>query len=442
MLLIGNGRLITHDSNQPYLPNGCVAITDNLITAVGPTAHLRKEYPSAAFIDAKDRIIMPGMINTHMHLYSAFARGMVLKSDPALKFTEILEKLWWRLDKVLTLQDIYYSAMVGLIDCIKHGTTTIFDHHASPGAVEGSLFMLAEATQAIGVRSCLCYEVSDRDGQGVMKEGIKENTSFIKYANHQSTDLVRGMFGLHASMTLSDNTLNQCLEANANLKTGFHSHVAEAAADVEDAIARSGKRVVERLADFGILNSQSIAAHCVHVNKAEIEMLRQTGVNVIHNPESNMGNAVGCAPVIEMLEQGVTVGLGTDGYTADMFESYKVANLLHKHHYGNPSIAWQEPPTMLFKHNGNIGSKHFSKPLGQFIAGSYADIIIVDYNPPTVLNEENLYGHILFGMSGKSVVTTIVNGKVVMNERQLVGIDEDEIYAKARQLSGELWKRF
>jgi len=442
MLLIGNGRMITHDSNQPYLQNGCVAIKDNLIVAVGPTKQLRAEYKEAAFMDAKERVIMPGMINTHMHLYSAFARGMALKDDPAQKFTEILERLWWRLDKVLTLKDIYYSAMVGLIDCIKHGTTTIFDHHASPGAVTGSLFMLEEAAQEVGVRSCLCYEVSDRDGQEVMEEGIRENVSFIKHTKERDNHLVRAMFGLHASMTLSDKTLERCVAANAGLGTGFHSHVAEAAADVEDALMRSGKRVVERLTDFDILTSQSIAAHCVHVVEREIEILRKNSVNVIHNPQSNMGNAVGCAPILNMLEQGVTVGLGTDGYTADMFEAYKVANILHKHQQGNPSIAWTEPPTMLFKHNGEISSRHFPRPLGKLVAGSYADVIIVDYNPPTLLDESNIHGHILFGMSGKSVVTTVVNGKVIMKERQLVGIDEAEIYAKARQLSGALWKRF
>jgi putative selenium metabolism protein SsnA len=332
--------------------------------------------------------------------------------------------------------------MVPLIESVKNGTTTIFDHHASPGAVRESLFVLAKAARQAGVRSCLCYEVSDRDGKAVMEEGIRENAEFIRDAKTARDDLVRGMFGLHASLTLSDKTLARCREANAGSETGFHAHVAEAAADVDDALAKSGKRVVQRLAGFGILGPKSIAAHCVHVNDLEIDILRETSANVIHNPESNMGNAVGCAPVLKMMQRGVTVGLGTDGYTNDMFESFKVANILHKHHHANPSVAWIEAPAMLFKHNPAIGSAFFSRPLGRLAQGCYADMIIVDYDPPTPFSEVNVDGHILFGMSGRAVATTIVNGRVIMEERRLSGIDEEGICAKARELSCKLWERF
>ncbi|KJR96904.1 MAG: chlorohydrolase [Peptococcaceae bacterium BRH_c4a] len=442
MLLVGNGRVITRDGGQPYLAEGCVVIEDNIIVEVGSTSDLSDKYPGAAFIDARGRVIMPGMINTHMHLYSTFARGMVLKGAPPHNFQEILAGLWWRLDKVLTLDDIYYSAMVPLIDCIKSGTTTIFDHHASPGAVRESLFVLALASRDAGVRSCLCYEVSDRDGAAVMDQGIMENVEFIRLANSGKDDLVRGMFGLHASLTLSDETLARCGEANAGLGTGFHIHVAEGAADLADSLAKSGKRVVERLAGFGILGPKSIAAHCVHVNDREIGILSETDTNVVHNPESNMGNAVGCAPVLEMLQKGVRVGLGTDGYTSDMFESFKVANILHKHHHANPSVAWAEAPAMLFRHNAPIAASYFPRPLGRLAPGCFADVIIVDYDPPTPFNEGNADGHILFGMSGRAVATTIINGRVVMEERRLTGIDEAAICAKARELSGKLWERF
>lgn len=442
MLLVGNGRVITRDSKKPYLADGCVAIKDNIIIEVGSTAALKEQYPDAPFMDARGRVIMPGMINTHMHLYSTFARGMALKDHPPKDFPEILQRLWWRLDRVLTLEDIYYSAMVPLIDCIKNGATTIFDHHASPGAVRESLFVLAKAVRAAGMRSCLCYEVSDRDGAAVMEQGIQENMEFMRHANSDPDDGVRGMFGLHASLTLSDETLTRCCEANAGSGTGFHVHVAEAKADVDDALSKWSKRVVERLAGFGVLGPKSIAAHCVHVDDREIDILKETAVNVVHNPESNMGNAVGCAPVLDMLHKGVTVGLGTDGYTSDMFESLKVANILHKHQQANPSVAWVEAPEMLFRHNAAIGSAFFPRPLGQLAPGCYADLIIVDYDPPTPLDEGNTNGHILFGMSGRAVATTIINGRVVMEERRLTGIDEAEICAKARELSRKLWERF
>ncbi|ATW24842.1 putative aminohydrolase SsnA [Candidatus Formimonas warabiya] len=442
MLLVGNGKVITRDETRPYLADGCVAVKDNIIAEVGASAELKKRYPEADFLDARGRVIMPGLINTHMHLYSTFARGMALKDAPPENFPEILGRLWWRLDKVLTREDIYYSAMVPLIDGIKNGTTTIFDHHASPGAVRESLFVLARAARAAGVRSSLCYEVSDRDGTGVMRQGIQENEEFIRHANSSGDEMIRGMFGLHASLTLSDQTLAACCQANAGTRAGFHVHVAEGIADVEDALARYGKRVVERLAGFGILGPQSLAIHCVHVNDREIDILKETGANVVHNPESNMGNAVGCAPVLAMLEKGVTVGLGTDGYTSDMLESFKVAQILHKHDRANPSVAWAEAPAMLFKHNPAISARMFPRPLGRLAPGCYADLIIVDYDPPTPLHENNADGHILFGMWGRSVATTIINGRIVMKERSLTGIDEAEIYAKARELSTKLWERF
>lgn len=442
MLLVGNGKVITRDVKKPYLDGGCVAVKDNFIVEVGPTPELMAKYPGAELIDAGGRVIMPGLVNTHMHLYSTFARGMALKDQPPRNFPEILERLWWRLDKVLTLEDIYYSAMVALIDCVKNGTTTIFDHHASPGAVRESLFVLARAAKEAGVRSCLCYEVSDRDGAGVMEEGILENMDFIRHAGTDGDGLIRGMFGLHASMTLSDETLDMCREANAGSGAGFHVHVAESAADVEDSLFRSGRRVVERLAGFGILGPHSIAAHCVHVNSREIEILNQTGTSVVHNPESNMGNAVGCAPVLQMLQKGVTVGLGTDGYTTDMFESLKVAIILHKHQHANPSVAWAEAPAMLFRHNSVISAGHFPRLLGRLAPGCYADIIVVDYCPPTRMDGDNADAHVLFGMSGRSVETTIINGRVVMRNRRLLGVDEEKTCAEARRLSDRLWERF
>ena len=442
MLLIGNGRVITRDEAQSYLSDGCVAIRDHLIVEIGSTREVESKYPGSDFIDVRGRVIMPGLINTHTHLYSTFARGLALKDPPPDSFQQILERLWWRLDKALTLEDIYYSALVSLMDCVKNGTTTIFDHHASPGAVRGSLVTTAKAAQAVGMRCCQCYEVSDRDGKEVAEQGIRENMEFIHYCNQAGDDMAKGMFGLHASLTLSDETLSRCCEENAGTKAGFHIHAAEGRVDVEDCLGRYGRRVIERLFDFGILGSKTIAAHCVHIDDREMDLLRDSKTKVVHNPESNMGNAVGCAPVIEMLRRGVHVGLGTDGYTCDMFESLKVANLLHKHHLTDPKAGWEEAPDMLFRSNGLICEEYFTRPLGKLVPGAYADIIVVDYDPPTPLHAGNLDAHILFGISGPMVDTTIINGRVVMRERQLVDIDEAQILAKSRELAAEVWKRF
>jgi cytosine/adenosine deaminase-related metal-dependent hydrolase len=213
-------------------------------------------------------------------------------------------------------------------------------------------------------------------------------------------------------------------------------------ADVNHCMNHYGKGVVERLAAFDLLGRKTIASHCVHVNEQEIHLLKESKTNVVHNPESNMGNAVGCAPVLEMLSQGIAVGLGTDGYTCDMFESLKVANILHKHQQQNPSVAWREAPTMLFEQNRAIAANHFDRPLGKLTPGAYADVIIVDYNPPTPLCVSNFNSHILFGMAGRGVATTIINGRILMEEGKMMGIDEEMIIAKARELALKVWQRF
>jgi putative selenium metabolism protein SsnA len=442
MLVIGNGTLITRDPANPFFLEGCVAIRGNKIIELGTTEALRGKYPEASFVDAQGRVIMPGLINTHMHCYSSFARGMDLKAQSPHEFGEILERLWWRLDKQLTLEDVYYSAAVAMIDCIKNGTTTIFDHHASPFSVGGSLFRMAEAAKYLGIRTCLCYEVSDRDGEEVAQQGVQENVDYIRECYRVNDPMQRALFGLHASFTLSDKLLRQSAEVAASLGVGCHIHTAEASSDVEACRRDHGKRVVERLNSFGILHPATIAAHGVHVNAQEIELLREAAPFVVHNPESNMGNAVGCAPVLEMVRQGVRVGLGSDGYTADMFESLKVTNLLHKHQQQDAAAAWLEPHDMLFERNADFASACFGQTLGRLSPGALADIIIVDYDPPTPMTRNNLDGHILFGMTGRSVVTTIINGRIVMRDRQMVLADAKEIFAMARSLAATLWQRF
>lgn len=300
---------------------------------------------------------------------------------------------------------------------------------------------MAKAAREIGVRAAFCYEVSERDGDKITEEGIKENADFIAACASQANPMVAGLFGLHASLTLSDRALAQCREAAQASGSGFHVHVAEGIEDLQDSLAKSGLRVVERLNKFGILGPKTVAAHCVHVNDAEIEILKETKTQVVHNPESNMGNAVGAAPVLKMLDSGVTVGLGTDGYTCDMFESAKVANVLQKHAAADPGVAWGEVPQMLYSNNPRIAENLFGGKFGELREGAWADVIVVDYIPPTPMTAANWSGHLLFGVSGRSVETTVVNGRVRMLNRELVGIDEEAILARSRELAQNLWER-
>ncbi|GAA0221215.1 putative aminohydrolase SsnA [Metaclostridioides mangenotii] len=442
MLLVGNGKVITQDSLNPFLTEGCVVIDDNKIADIGSTADMKAKYPNSEFIDAKGKIIMPGLINSHMHIYSSFARGMAVPGEPAENFIEILERLWWMLDKKLTLEDTKYSAYATYLECIRNGVTTVFDHHASPNAIEGSLFAISDAAKDLGIRTCLCYEVSDRDGGNTMDQGIKENIDFIKYAQKDDTDMQKGMFGLHAAFTLSDDTLNKCATEMAGLKdVGYHVHVAEGMADVDINLEKYGKRPAQRLNDFGVLGDKTLAVHCLYVDDNEVKLLKESNTFVVHNPESNMGNAVGCCPAIEFINEGIEVGLGTDGYTADILESQKVANIIHRHRLQDPRPGFMESTKMLFDTNQKIAKAYYKNDLGILRKGAYADVIVVDYNPHTPLNENTIAGHTLFGLSGKCVDTTIVNGKVLMKDRVIVSADEDKILAKSRELSQNIWNR-
>lgn len=440
-MILKNGRVITQDKDRPYIEDGAVVIEGNKIIAVDTTENILAKYKEEDIIDVDGKVIMPGFINTHHHIYSAFARGMASSGKPNENFLEILENLWWKIDKKLSLEDLKYSAYTTYIDCIKKGVTTVFDHNASPFAVTGSLDSIADAAKDLGLRTCLCYEVSDRDGEKIAQEGIDENINFIKKYNTDEQNMIKGMFGLHASFTLSDETLRKCDEELKGLNAGYHVHVAEGIDDLEQCLEKYGKRVVERLRDMNILGDKTIAVHCIHVTDDELNILRDTNTMVVHNPESNMGNAVGCQPFLELHQKGIIIGLGTDGYTSDMTESMKVANIIHKHVKQNPSVAWGEVPVSMFENNRKIAQKYFSGDLGILRAGALADVIVVDYDPLTPMNENNINSHILFGFTGKDVVTTIIDGKVIMQDRKLVGINEKEIFKTSREIAKKLWDR-
>lgn len=437
MILIGKGTVITRDDRNPLLPDGGVLTDGGRIVKVGDYETLCREYPQAERLDAKGQLIMPALVNVHEHIYSAMARGLSINGYDPKGFLDILDGMWWTIDRHLTLKQIRLSALSTYMDCIKNGVTTVFDHHASFGSVQGSLFTIAEAAKELGVRTCLCYEVSDRDGEEKAKASVKENADFIRYAGEQQGDMLKAMMGMHAQFTISDRTFALCRE-NMPEGVGAHIHVAEGIEDLYDCLKKYGKRIVNRLMDHDLLGPQTLAAHCIYVNEQEMELLKETDTMVVHNPESNMGNACGCPPTMRIFQKGILTGLGTDGYTHDMFESYKVANVLHKHSLCDANAAWGEVPAMLFEGNAKIANRYFDTPLGVLKEGAAADVIVAAYNPLTPLHAGNINSHLLFGLNGAMVQTTVCNGKVLMKDRELPGVDEAKVMADCRQAAAEL----
>ncbi len=446
MLLIVNGRVVTRDDSQPFFTDGAVAVEGTKIVAVGERAQLEAAYPEAARLDAKGGIVMPGIINAHTHIYSGLARGLAIKGCDPHNFLDNLEMQWWKIDRNLTLDGTRASAYATMLESIRNGVTTIFDHHASFKEIPGSLFAIKDVAAEMGMRSCLCYETSDRDGVEKRDQAIAENADFARWAAEKDDDMIAAMFGGHALFTLSDETLDKMAEANNGL-TGYHIHVCEGLDDVYDSANNHGVSSVHRLLDHGMLGERTMLGHCIHITPADMEIVAGTNTKIVNNPASNANNAVGCAPVLEFFKHGITVAMGTDAYTHDVLASLQFFLPMQRHNSAMPNVGWGEAMSMIFRNNRTMAEMYFStkkngKPLGILAEGAAADIAIFDYPTFTPLSEENIDGHILFGLEGRSCRTTIINGRVVYKDREFQDIDEERINAftlgEAKKLWGEL----
>ena len=444
-MLITNATLITWEEPNQILEANAIYISGGRIIEIGSQDQITAKYPHEHRLDARGQYVMPGNICAHTHFYGAFARGLAIPGPAPKDFPEILQKLWWPLDKSLQPEDVRLSAQVMMIDAIKHGTTTLIDHHASPNAIEGSLDLIATAVEESGLRSVLCYEVTDRDGRDKARAGIAENIRFIqrvqtgKFAGGR----VAATFGLHASLTLSDDTLEECRQ-EAGDGIGFHIHVAEHPVDEYDSVAKSGTRVVDRLNRLDILGKRTIVAHAIHIDARELDLLVQTGTWVSHQPRSNMNNGVGAAEVESMLRAGIQVCMGTDGFSHTMWQEWKTAYLLHKVWHRDPRrFSGIDAVRLGVYNNGALANIFFPQaPLGRIVPGAFADLIFVDYHPHTPLTTENLPWQIIFGFHESMVTTTIVDGQVLMQDRKLLTMDEESITAEARQHAPQVWERY
>jgi putative selenium metabolism protein SsnA len=433
-----NGIVVTLGLENHVLWNSTVVTDGENIIAVGDSAEMKKSYPKGESVDCKGKIILPGFICAHHHFYSTMARGMAIPGEPAANFVEILEKLWWRLDRALSDEDVSLSAQIPLIECIRNGTTTVIDHHASPASRDGSLDLIESAVRQAGIRASLCYEVSDRNVKG---GGLKENERFIKKTG-KGDGQIAAMMGMHASFTLSDETLEKCVGIAREAGVGCHIHVAEDSADREDSINKYRMPTVERLDKKGASGEKSLFIHCVHIDESEMDIINRTRTGIVHNPESNMNNAVGVTKILDLLKKGVLVGLGTDGMSSDMLAQMRCAYLLHRLANHDPRVAFIEAPQMLLQNNAEICERQFGIRLGEIAQGRPADLAILDYQPPTPLTDDNFLGHLIFGIVDAIVDTTVCKGKILMKNKEILTLDEPRIAARSRELASLMWQRF
>jgi putative selenium metabolism protein SsnA len=419
-------------------PAGAVVWSGERILAVGPVAQLRRQFSDAHFLDAHGGLILPGLINLHHHSYSALARGLD-PGAPLDNFTQILSRLWWRLDRALDPPTLRLSAQLSAVDCIRSGCTTVFDHHASPACLAGSLDLLADVLSGAGLSAVLCYEVSDRQGHAGARAGIEENLRFLR--RRQNDPRVRGVLGLHASFTLREDTL---AEAARSLPAGAgcHIHVAEDRVDLEASLRAFGATPLERLERHGLLHRKTLLAHGVHLKPADFARIAQAGSVLVHNPQSNAHNRVGHLNLSCAAQQGCLLGLGTDGMSSSMLRELRAAYLLHRAAQPDSSSAPAAFPDLLHN-NALFARRFFNEPrLGELAPGAPADLIAVDTPPSKPLDPENLFALLVFGGSEAPVRHTISRGRILLEDFRHATLDPDTLAARARQLVPGLWQRF
>jgi putative selenium metabolism protein SsnA len=388
-------------------------------------------HPDEGVLDLDGGLVMPGLVNAHTHLYSALARGMPGPAAHPRNFREILERVWWRLDRALDEEMVFLSALVGAAEAALSGTTVLVDHHSSPSFIRGSLVCLKRAIESVGLRSVLCYEVTDRNGPEGRDAGAEENVAF---QHHDQTPLTRGMIGGHASFTLSDESLSRLARAVRDTGSSVHVHVAEDAADVSDARDRYGCSVPERLDRHGLIGARALLAHCVHLHPDEVQDVHTKGAWIAHNPRSNMNNTVGYAPVAAMRR----AALGTDGMDQDMWAEARAAFL--KMREAGRDDAYSAALEMLAGGH-RLAAALFGIPFGKLDVGGPADLVVLDYRPPTRLHSENLAGHVLFGLDRSHVRSVLVAGRWVVSDRRLTAVDMRAAFARAREVAPALWQR-
>jgi putative selenium metabolism protein SsnA len=413
------------DPQRAVVGEAPLAVADGRVVSSAPG--------DAARIDVSGCIVMPGHVCAHHHLYSALARGMPGPAEPPRNFLQILERVWWRLDRALDHETIRLSALVGAVEAARAGTTTIIDHHASPEAIQGSLDLVADGIEGAGLRGAVCYEVTDRHGTARGRDGIAEN---VRFARGNRRPHVRGMMGAHASFTIGPETMEALAAEAARVQAPVHIHLAEDRVDEEDALDRYGMRTVHRLVRAGVLTEGALVAHGVHLDEAEQEALRDSGAWLAHNPRSNMNNGVGYAPVARF---GERVALGTDGIDGDMFTEARACYLKAREASSEvgPSFAADRLAA-----GARLAGRLFDEPLlGTLADGAPADLIVLEYRSPTPLDPRNVAGHLIFGMTAAQVRDVMAAGRWVVRHRRHLLVDESELAARCREAAPDLWKR-
>ena len=380
-------------------------------------------------------MVFPGFVNGHAHLYSALAAGMPAPPKSPGNFVEILEYVWWRLDRGLDAESIAMSGRIGSLDALRCGTTTMIDHHASPDCIENSLDDLERGIADVGLRAVLCYETTDRNGRAGRDAGIEENRRYLDKFSRNPSKQFAGLAGAHASFTLEDDSLDALADVAERYGSGVHIHVAEDPADEAHCREKHGQSLIDRLAGHGLLSAKAVYAHGTHLDKPSIDRLAEAGVTLAHNPRSNMNNGVGYTPVAQFR---CPVMLGTDGIGGDMFTEAKHA--WFKSCDAHAGLAPSRIVEMLAT-SARRASAALGVTLGKLEVGAAADIVLTSFRPATPLTGANFAGQFIFAMGSQHVTDVMIDGRWALRDRQVTTCNEPEVRQESRRVASGLWER-
>ncbi|MCD6488723.1 MAG: amidohydrolase family protein [Desulfurococcales archaeon] len=441
-IIIKNGIVVTMDNERRVFDRGYVVVDGNRIVEVGKDDPGGR-YEAEEIINASGGVVLPGFICAHTHLYGALLRASTWFAaiHPPTDFQQNLQRIWWPVDEMLTYEDAYASTLIAAIDFLRTGTTLFADTFSGPNAIEGVLDEEEKALRKVGIRGLLAFEATERHSREEGIRGLRENERFIKKNNSDPDNLVKGLISLHASFTVTDELFKLAREIADKYNALLTIHVEEGLIDVYHNIERYGLRPIERMEKLGFLGPDVVMAHVVQAIDDELAILKKYDVKVAHNAMSNMLNAVGVAPIPRMLSMGITVGIGNDGYIFDVFENMRATYLLHKVHLRDPRVM---PPLKVVEMTTIDAAKALGveKELGSLEPGKKADIVIIKPElPPTPVNKDTVYGHLVNTFNGRDVDTVIVDGKILMRDKKIEAVDVEKSKEYVHKVAENLWDR-
>ena len=433
---IENALVVTCDEKWKTIENGFIGFDGDRITEMGKGSPKKK---GDTRIDASGCVVIPGLITAHTHLYGILLRGAQLNIEPPTDFAQVLQRVWWPVDEALSIDDAYASALSASADMLRNGSTLYADTYSGPNSIEGSLDAIARGTREVGMKGIVAFEMTERHNEEEAKRGFAEGVGFVK--SIKEDPLISGMMSIHASFTVGDEIVEKTVREAKKLGVPKTIHTSEGLVDLYHNLEKFGERTVERLHRLGLLGPDTCLAHCVHVDEKEIDLISQTDTRVAHNPMSNMLNAVGVSPVPRMLEKGITVGLGNDGWIYDPFENMRCALTVHRLASGNPSQIGAEA-VLRMATLGGARCYGMESEVGSLEVGKRADVVVLDgTNVPTPLNKASVIGHLLNTFSGAHVRDVFVNGKQVVENRRLTFVSDQKVAEVSRDSAEALWSR-